>query len=145
MNKWKSRIILLVMPLVLCFGCSPESSTSGTYEPDVAVTTTLDPISSRYQSLGYNETSTVWWQYLHEGDSDYIECSYGKCATIVVVPKKGCSSIYVEANFMNASGTIVGMGNDIASSIGAGERAVMQMNDTSDSGTKVKVTTIKCY
>jgi hypothetical protein len=46
---------------------------------------------------------------------------------------------------MNASGTIVGMGNDIASSIGAGERAVMQMNDTSDSGTKVKVTTIKCY
>jgi hypothetical protein len=76
-------------------------------------------------------------------------CSYDTaeaCAHYEVFARYGCpTSLYVEVAFMDSSGTQVDWGNDTATSLSPGTKALLEFVSFESSATKVKITQIRCY
>lgn len=69
-------------------------------------------------------------------------CFMDYCAALYVLSRDGCSTLYADVNVLDSSGTIVDSGNDIASSIEAGQKALLSFNFTSSG--KLKIGSVDC-
>ncbi|MGI8392479.1 hypothetical protein [Leucobacter sp. W1038] len=73
-------------------------------------------------------------------------CELGRCSQIEAIALRDCrNALYVEANVLNAAGTIVGYTNDLLGSVRKGEKAVLTLNAFSDTGTRIELTDVSCY
>lgn len=73
-------------------------------------------------------------------------CSYGKCAHLSVYAYDSCpSGVYLEAAVKDDSGVIVGMANDMITSLNAGDYADAELTILEDDGTKWQMKEVTCY
>lgn len=72
-------------------------------------------------------------------------CSYLHCAYVQIYADTSCSSVYVEANSINADGVILGMTNDMIGVMNPGDSAVATLNILEDAATGVRLTKVLCY
>jgi hypothetical protein len=70
-------------------------------------------------------------------------CDYFSCWNIDVITRTSCSSLYVEMNIYDSSGSIVGFTNDSARNVGAGEVVKMRLDDLYD-GSSGRITEMNC-
>ncbi len=74
-------------------------------------------------------------------------CSYysGRCNHIDVVSSTGCSSLYVEVNFLDSGGSVVDWSNDTARGLAAGQTAKLEFVTFSESVSSAQLVDISCY
>lgn len=78
-----------------------------------------------------------------------IACSYSSaesCSHLEVYTRYGCpNSLYVEVAFENSNGTQVDWGNDTATGLSPGTKALLEFITFDSSATTTNITQIKCY
>lgn len=74
-------------------------------------------------------------------------CSYysGSCSHMDVVSSLGCSSLYVEVNFLDSSDSVVDWSNDTAKSLSPGQIAKLEFVSFDESVTSSQLGEISCY
>lgn len=107
-----------------------DSSVGYSLQPDLEV------------PAGYEDTNTgvaIRW-------IDNPDCGYSTCAQLEAFALRACpNSLFIEANVLDTGGRIVGYTNDLASSVRAGETAIMTMRTFEDAGSVIDLTDISCY
>ena len=87
----------------------------------------------------YHGISWYWIQHPHCG---YFDCYQMK----VKASSTECpDGLYVELNEYNRSGDIVGYTNDIVSSLGYGETAILTFDSIEDSAVSARLSKMNCY
>ena len=84
--------------------------------------------------------SDVGWRW---ADST-CTISTARCNHLEIVAKDGCSSLYVEVNFVDSAGTIVDWSNDSARSVQPLQMALLEFRTFEDSATASSVAEINC-
>jgi hypothetical protein len=76
-----------------------------------------------------------------------VDCSYyDSCVNVVVYSEYGCpSGLYVEANILDSSGTVVDYANDMLGSLGADQKARLILGAMSSAGSTYSLEEIACY
>lgn len=136
-----------ISSLLFLSGCaSTNSSSSQTYTAPSS-TPEYSATPSKWESAGYSQWGSVWGIWLHEGDAGWTACSYGTCSKIKVVSETGCSMLYVEANILDSTGTVIGMANDTVSNLAPDQPAIMELHYVTSGGhsDKIKLTEVNCY
>ena len=89
---------------------------------------------------GYHESNTagVYFKWVDEA------CSYLSCVKAKFITESGCSSLYVEGNWLN-NNEVVGYANDTASNLAPHQVARLEFTDTSDAGHTFHITEVDCY
>lgn len=74
-------------------------------------------------------------------------CSYysGRCNHIDVVSSIGCSSLYVEVNFLDSGESVVDWSNDTARGLAPGQTAKLEFVTFGDSVSSAQLVDISCY
>jgi hypothetical protein len=92
---------------------------------------------------GYSEYSDglTAWKWVDRS------CSYysGRCNHMDVVSAVGCSSLYVEVNFLDASGSVVDWSNDTARGLSAGQTAKLEFVTFGDAAKSADLVEVSCY
>ena len=92
---------------------------------------------------GYSEYSDglTAWKWVDRS------CSYysGRCNHMDVVSAVGCSSLYVEVNFLDASGSVVDWSNDTARGLAAGQTAKLEFVTFGDAARSADLVEVSCY
>jgi len=106
------------------------------------------------KDLTYAWVPTGFTPWTKEGDSSSVAykemekgeytCDFTTCAKVKVVPKDGCSSLYVQANLVDAAGNNVGYANDMTNGVAAGQVAIMTLNISERSATGYVLNEINC-
>ena len=82
---------------------------------------------------------------IHFVDNPSCSLSIGTCAVVEVYALRDCPSmVYVEANVLDSSGTVIGMTNDSVGRLGAGARARLELPILESEGVRVKLTETSC-
>jgi hypothetical protein len=72
-------------------------------------------------------------------------CPYSACLAMYVIPRDGCSTLYMELSTVDASGTVVGFTNDSVVGVGPGEKARLVFTITDPGATGARFNSISCY
>jgi len=92
---------------------------------------------------GYSEYSDglTAWKWVDRS------CSYysGRCNHMDVISAVGCSSLYVEINFLDASGSVVDWSNDTARGLAAGQTAKLEFVTFGDEARSADLVDVSCY
>jgi hypothetical protein len=134
--------------IVALSGCTQSNNASArvaTGEPSSASSVSAEP--SRWESEGYIDAGSVWARKLDEDDPSYPSCTYSSmsCYFLEVVPKYGCSSLYVQANITDSSGRVVDQTNDLLSNLEADKVALVELNFQPVKGGHIQPSEITCY
>lgn len=89
--------------------------------------------------------SGVCYRWMDHNDPKF-DCGYssGRCSILEVSPDSGCTSLYVQANVLDDSGTIIGWANDMAKSVPANGNALIKLVTFEDHGKSFKLTELTC-
>lgn len=66
------------------------------------------------------------------------------CTVVYLQATEGCNSLYIEANTLDASGTVVGYTNGTTGALQPGDEAKVALIITDPTATKTKITEINC-
>jgi len=72
-------------------------------------------------------------------------CDYLACFNLDVVTKISCSSLYVEMNVLDGSGSIIGFTNDSARNVSAGQVVKLRLDIVEDNASTGQITEMSCY
>jgi hypothetical protein len=80
-------------------------------------------------------------------ESNEYKCSSfaDGCWGLLVYSHDGCGSLYVELGLLDSSGVNVGMTNDIASNVRAGEQAKLEFEDYGNGASRARIAQVNCY
>ena len=71
--------------------------------------------------------------------------NYARCSHMDVIAALQCSSLYVEVNFLDSSGSVVDWSNDTARNLRAGQTAKLEFVSFDDYARQVELVEILCY
>lgn len=93
---------------------------------------------------GFTQKGDVAWKYLMTGSYD-CPLGIGNCFGLEVISKESCSTLYGEVVLLDAEKRNIGMANDIASGIQAGQIAQLVMLDSGSEGAvTLRVNELNC-
>jgi hypothetical protein len=71
-------------------------------------------------------------------------CPFGQCVGMYVIPRDGCSYLYMELSTVDSAGTVVGFTNDSVVGVGPGEKARLMFTITDPGATGARFSSISC-
>jgi hypothetical protein len=76
-----------------------------------------------------------------------FDCSYSgaSCWGMYVIPKDGCSSLYVQLSIEDGNGTVIGSTGDSVGAVKAGQRAKLIFDSFDDAAQSGRVSDVSCY
>jgi hypothetical protein len=86
-------------------------------------------------------------RWLDPAADDWRDCTFsGYCYWLEVYAYEDCpSSVYVEANLLNAEGRVVGWTNDSLGVLSNGQYGYIELRDSTDDGEQIEITDVTCY
>ena len=140
----RKRIIIgFVAPFLLLSACTSGGSSSG--DSTWSSPTPVNNLTAAQVAAGFKDAGNGLGYRWTTNTASSPGCDYGSCSTMEIVAYHACSSVYAEVNVLDASGTILGMTNDTASNMTAGDKAQLTFTFMEKSGTKVKLTELNCH
>lgn len=104
-------------------------------DPDVAY-------ANKMQREGWTEMTDGLWGKFDGSESDQFTVTW----KLRVVSPKGCSKgVYVEANVLDTSNTVVGYTNAVLPSLSANQQGVLELTSTADGTVHLEPTEVNCY
>lgn len=98
--------------------------------------------AAKMQKRGWVQLTDGLWGKWDANTSD----SFAVTWNLRVVSRTGCSNgVYVEANVMDSSNTVVAFTNDMLPSLPANQEAVLQLTSTAQGQLTVRTTKASCY
>lgn len=154
-GRLTTRFIMVAAALGLALtmsGCATEEQKRAEEAEKVAaqleiLQTFADMEKTSCEERGYDfYSSGVCFRWLESNDPRR-DCGYsrGKCSVMEVSPTYGCQTLYVEANFVDSSGTIVDYSNDVVKGVGAEGSALVKFVSFDKSAESVQPTKFSCY
>lgn len=134
------RVLVMVMVLLIAGACAapgpirapdtkPPQTAAAVWYPSDFHPTPQDPL------IAYR-----WLKGLE------LTCSYssGSCWGMYLIPKDGCSSLYVELSIQDSSGTVVDSSASVLSGVAAGQRAKMVFDTFDEAADTARIASITC-
>jgi hypothetical protein len=128
------------------FGESPENQSSPkstTPSPRTMPPVVTDP--DGWVPLGFEKLKDrLAYRWLESNEYKCSSLADG-CWGLLIYAHDGCGSLYVELGLLDSSGVNVGMTNDIASNVRAGEQAKLEFEDYGNGASKARIAQVNCY
>jgi hypothetical protein len=98
--------------------------------------------AAKMKKRGWTELTEGLWGTWGPSSADTFSVTW----KMRVVSPTGCSNgVYLEANVMDASDTVVSFTNDMLPSLPANQQAVLQLTTTAHGQVTVQITKASCY
>jgi hypothetical protein len=119
---------------------SPEQTT-----PEVR---TIPPVTTDpdgWVPVGFDKLEgRLAYRWLKSNEYNCSSLSDG-CWGLMIYAHDGCGSLYVELGLLDSQGVNVGMSNDVASNVRAGEQAKLEFEDYGNGASRARIEEVKCF
>ena len=140
-NGQKVWMVIFFVLLFAFIGNSVSGNRSNVQNIEIPIVTETEESVVEWLPEGFTAYgSDVGWRW---ADST-CKISTARCNHLEIVAKDGCSSLYVEVNFVDSAGTIVDWSNDSARSVQPLQMALLEFRTFKDSATASSVAKINC-
>ena len=134
---------LASVAILLLAGCVSTGSPQSTPPPSSPNPSPAPSLPAGFTDAGVG----VALRWLDPAADDWRDCTFsGYCYWLEVYAYEDCpSSVYVEANLLNAEGRVVGWTNDSLGVLSNGQYGYIELRDSTDDGEQIEITDVTCY
>ena len=134
---------LAAVAILLLAGCVSTGSPQSTPPPSSPNPSPAPSLPAGFTDAGVG----VALRWLDWDVDDPRDCSFsGFCYWLEVYAYEDClSSVYVEANLLDAEGRVVGWTNDSLGALRNGQYGYIELRDSTDDGYQIEITDVSCY